>query len=140
MFVAAVVGIFCGVFASLTLWTARQEYRWRHATIVRGVLIKKGREYHYEYAPKGQPAIVGATYDDRPLSYPDGVVDDSARLEYDPLLPEKMRPHLSRGKARTPAGRILIGGSVGSLFALATLICVFQFFRGLYEKLRGQNP
>jgi len=133
MFVAAFVALFCGLFASLTLITARQEYRWRHATIVRGVLIKKGRDYHYEYRPKGEPAIVGASYDDRASSYPDGVVDDWARLEYDPLLPEKLRPHLSKGKAPTPAGRILLGVSVGSVFTLVTLICVYQFFRGLYD-------
>src|SRR4051794_1028362 len=91
MVLAAVIGLFFGAFAFGSWHTATQEYRWRNATAVRGVLVKKGSDYHYEYRPPNQPAIVGQSLTDQSHDGPDGVVDDWVRLEYDANIPEHLR-------------------------------------------------
>jgi hypothetical protein len=71
MVVAAVCLLFFGAFAAGALNTARQEWRWRDGEQVRGVLIKQGRWYHYEFTPvKGEPPIVGAKFYQKTSSEP----------------------------------------------------------------------
>lgn len=134
---AVLLGLFFGGIAFGSLHTAVQEYRWRDATEVHGVLVKQGKKVHYEYRQKGKPAVVAAAFDDdRYTSEPDGVVDDWARVEYSPTLPEKLRPHRTRGRPESNYTHFLITLSVGSLLSIVTLICVGQFVRGAVERAR----
>ena len=96
MIVSAVLALFFGAFAAGSLHSAKQDYRWRNAAVVRGVMVRHGDDYHYEYRPPGKPVVAGQSLGDQGSSKPDGVVDDWARLEYDPSLPEHLRPHRSK--------------------------------------------
>jgi hypothetical protein len=132
------LGLFFAAFAAGSLHSARQEYRWRNATVVRGVLVKKGTDYHYEYRPAGHPVVIGPDIGDQGSSEPDGVVDDWARLEYDPELPEQLRRHLSKGRASTNYGQFLITATAGAVFSAAVLGCLWAFLRALYDKRHPQ--
>jgi hypothetical protein len=139
MLVTAVLGLFFGAFAFGSLHTARQEYHWREASIVRGVLVKQGAAFHYEYRPKQQPPVIGAPFHDDSLTGQDGVVDDWVDLEYDARLPEKIRLHDSGHNLRTIYQRFLFTTSVGSVFAVAVAICLWKFLRAWYDKLHANN-
>ena len=131
---SVLLGLFFAGFAAGSLHTARQEYRWRNAIVVRGVLVKKGSSDHYEYRPAGKPAVVGPSFEDESSDRPDGVIDDWARLEYDAELPEKLRRHLSKGRAATNYRQFLITASAGTVFALAVLACLWAFLKAAYDK------
>lgn len=131
---AVLLGLFFAGFAFGSFHTARQEYRWRNATVVRGVLVKQGSTYHYEYRPTGKPAVIGPNLDDQSSNQPDGVIDDWARLEYDPQLPEQLRRHLSKGRAATNYGQFLITACAGTAFSIAVLGCVGVFLKAWYDK------
>lgn len=134
MALSVLLGLFFAGFATGSLLTARQEYRWRNATAVRGVLIRKGSSYHYEYTPAGKAAVIGPDIGDQRSSQPDGIVDDWARLDYDPQLPEHLRRHFSKGRAATNYRHFLITAAAGVAFALAFLRCVWAFLQALYDK------
>lgn len=138
MIVAIVLGLFFGGFAFGSLHSARQEYRWRNATTVHGVLVKHGSKYHYEYRPKGQPPVVGASIGDQHSDQPDGVIDDWVDVDYDPHLPELLRRHYSKGRAATNYGQFLITVSAGALFSLAVLLCLWKFLRA-WSDLRRRD-
>ena len=131
---AVLLGLFFGGFAAGSLHTAKQDYRWRDAFVVRGVLVKKGSLYHYEYARPGEATVIGPTFTDDSSNKPDGIVDDWVRLEYDPKLPEHLRPHLSKGRAGSNYAQFAIELVAGSIFAAASASCVWVFLRALYDK------
>jgi hypothetical protein len=128
------IALFFAAFAYGSLHSAGKEYRWRHATEVHGVLVKQGDRYHYEYRPKGQPAVSGPQLGDQSSGKPDGVVDDWVNVDYDPNLPEQLRRHYSRGHAATNYRQFLITASAGTAFAIASLLCVVAFFRAWSDK------
>jgi hypothetical protein len=136
MIVAAFMLLFFGGIGAGSLNTARQEWRWRDGEQVRGVLVKHGRWYHYEYAPKDGPRVIGATFyrSGSSAAIPDGIADDWVALQYDPRQPEKLRPYAMRGTARSGLGRFLITGSVGALFALVALVALWKFLHAWYDK------
>jgi len=136
MTLSILLALFFGGFAWGSLHTASQDYRWRNATVVRGALIKKGTSYHYAYTPPGGASVVGPELGDQYSNEPDGVVDDWARLEYDPALPEHLRRHYSKGRASTNYKQSVITGSAGAAFLVACGVCVIVFLRALAEKLR----
>jgi hypothetical protein len=136
---SALLGLFFAGFAFGSLHTAKQEYRWRNATVVRGVLVKKGSTYHYEYRPASKPAVIGMNLGDQSSNLPDGVVDDWARLEYDPKLPEQLRRHQSKGRAPTNYGQFLITATAGGGFAIAVLGCVWAFLKAWYDKTHASE-
>lgn len=140
MIVSAVLALFFGAFAFGSLHTARREHHWQDAAIVRGVLVKQGSALHYEYRPPQQAAIVGATFQDDSISGSDGVVDDWVDLEYDARLPEKIRRHNSAHNFRTIRQRFVFAASVGSVFAVAVLLCLWSFARAFYDKTHGADP
>ena len=138
MIVSAFLALFFGGFAAGSYFTARTAYRWRNAEFVRGVLVKQGTSYHYEYRPKGQPVVTGAPFTDAASSKPDGVIDDWARLEYDPNLPEKLRPHTSKGKPSTNMQYFWMTASAAVIFGLAAMLAIVSFLRAMIE-LAGGN-
>jgi hypothetical protein len=134
MALAVLLGLFFGGFAAGSLHTASQEYRWRNATAVHGVLVKKGSAYHYEYRRPGRTAVIGPNLGDQYSSKPDGVVDDWVPVDYDPKLPEQLRRHLSKGRASTNYGQFLITASAGAAFGVLFLFCVVAFLKAWYDK------
>ena len=134
MALAVILGLFFGGFAAGSLHTARQDYRWRNATEVHGVLVKQGSRYHYEYRGAGKAAILGPELGDQWSNDPDGVVDDWVPLDYDSQLPEHLRRHLTKGRAATNYKHSMITAAAGVTFLLAFLACVWAFFRALYDK------
>ncbi|PYQ29959.1 MAG: hypothetical protein DMF56_09540 [Acidobacteria bacterium] len=128
------VALFFAGFAFGSLHSAARDYRWRNASEVHGVLVKQGNRYHYEYRPKGQPAVSGPQLRDESSSKPDGVVDDWVPVDYDPRLPEQLRRHYSKGRASTNYGQFLITASAGTAFAIASLLCVVAFLRAWSDK------
>jgi hypothetical protein len=134
MFLAALLGLFFSAFAIGSLHTARREYHWRNASIVRGVLVKQGADLHYEYRPPLQASVSGPTFHDDSVTGNDGVVDDWVDLQYDRQLPEKVRRDNSAHNLRTAHQRFLFTASVGSVFALAVAICFWKFLQAWYDK------
>jgi hypothetical protein len=139
MTIAAVLFLFFGGIAAGSLNTAHHAWRWRDAQFVRGVLVKQGTAHHFEYTPPGQPRVAGPTFRDDSTDQPDGIVDDHASLEYDPNLPEKLRPHTSKGKPSTNRKYFVMTASAGAGFGLAALIALWSFFRALYDKLHPET-
>ena len=135
MIVSAFLTLFFGGFAFGSLHTARQDYRWRNASEVHGVLIKQGSAFHYEYRPPAKAAVIGPTFYDRSSSQKDGMVNDWARLEYDPALPEQLRQHFTRSRLSTNFRNFLFTLSFGCVFLFAALLALWNFFRALYDKL-----
>lgn len=135
---SVLLGLFFASFAAGSLHTATEEFRWRNAVIVRGVLIKRGTRYHYEYTPAGGATVIGPDIGDQWTSKPDGVIDDWIRLEYDPQLPQRLRAHLTKGRAESNYKQSAITAATGSVFILAALACVWTFLRALHEK-RGMR-
>jgi hypothetical protein len=137
MLIAAVLALFFGGFTAGSLYTASQDYHWRNATEVHGVLVKNGTNYHYEYRAAGKPAVVGPALKDVSSDKPDGVVDDWVPVDYDPNLAEHLRRHRSKGRASTNFRQLLITATAGAAFGVATLLCVAAFFRALSDKRRA---
>ena len=140
MIVSAFLALFFGGIAAGSLTTASTAYRWRNAEFVHGVLVKQGTNYHYEYRPKGQPAVVGASFIDQPSSKPDGVVEDFASLEYDPSQPEKLRHHTSRGKPSTNMQHFWMTAFFGTLFGIAALIAIVSFLGATIAVMKKGEP
>lgn len=136
MVVSAVLALFFGGFAFGSLHTARQEYRWRNATAVRGVLVKSGSDYHYEYRPKDAAAVAGPRLSDQSSDKPDGVIDDWVRLDYDPNLPEHLRRRFTKGRVSSNYEQSLITGGAGLLFSVLVLACVWSFLKATYAKFQ----
>ncbi len=134
MFLSVLLGLFFAGFAFGSLHTALQEYRWRNALVVRGVLVKRGSQFHYEYRPPGNATVSGPNLTDQSSGKPNGIIDDRARLEYDPAQREKLRRHVSRGRASTNYGQFLITASAGAVFSVLVLICVWFLLRAWYDK------
>ena len=134
---SALLALFFGGFAFGSFHTARQEYRWRNATEVHGVLVRSGSDYHYEYRPRGKPAVIGPRLPDQYSDEPDGVVDEWVPVDYDPAVPEQLRKHLSKGRAATNYRPFLITASVGGVFSLAFLVCVGSFLRADHDRRAG---
>jgi hypothetical protein len=139
MLIAAVLALFFGGFAAGSLYTASQEYHWRNATEVHGVLVKNGTDYRYEYRPAGKPAVRGPALNGVSSDKPDGVVDDWVPVDYDPNVPEQLRRHRSKGRASTNFRQFLITAGAGAVFGGATLLCVGAFMRAWRDK-RGLIP
>jgi hypothetical protein len=137
MALSVLLGLFFAGFAAGSLHSARQEYRWRNATAVRGVLVRKGPEYHYEYRVAGQPAVAGPSLTGESSDKPDGVIDDWIRLDYDPGLPEHLRRRLTKGRSESNDRHFLFTASVGAAFSAAVLACLWTFLRALHDK---RNP
>lgn len=140
MTIAAILTLFFGGIAAGSLNTARQAFYWRDASFVHGVLIKQGTSYHYEYRPKGEPAVVGASFVGERSNAPDGIINDSVRLEYDPNVPEKLRQRFSRGKPSTNFRHFLLTASAGTLFGAVALLSTLSFFHALYDKRKARAP
>ena len=134
MTIALALALFFGGFAAGSLHSARQDYRWRNATVVRGMLVKNGTQLHYEYHPPGKPVVTGSAFRDDSVSQPDGIVDDWVRLEYDAGLAEPLRRHLSKGRADSNYAQFRIELIAGSIFALVCAGCLFAFGRAWYDK------
>jgi len=135
MTVAAVLALFFSAFAIGSLHTARQEYHWRNASVVHGVLVKQGPDLHYEYRRPAQASVIGPTFhDDSITATNDGVVNDWVDLQYDNQLPEKLRRDNSAHNFRTALQRFLFTASVGSIFALAVALCLWKFLQAWYDK------
>jgi hypothetical protein len=139
MVVSVVLALFFGGFAWGSLHSARQDYRWRNAEVVRGVLVKNGSRYHYEYRPPGKAPVVGASFTDDLPYEADGVVDDWVRLEYDPALSDPLRRHLSKGRASSNYKQFVIEASAGSVFAAAVAGCLLAFLRAWHDKRRAAH-
>jgi hypothetical protein len=137
MALSVLLGLFFAGFAAGSLHTASQEYRWRHATAVHGVLVKNGSEYHYEYRATGQPAVAGPSLTGESSDKPDGVIDDWIRLDYDPALPEHLRRRQTKGRSESNYRHFHFTASVGAVFSAAVLACVLAFFKALHDK---RNP
>ncbi|HUR83014.1 MAG TPA: hypothetical protein VM733_19805 [Thermoanaerobaculia bacterium] len=133
MVFAALIASFFGAFAAASIHSAKQEYRWRNATPVHGVLVKNGSAYHYEYRPKGEPAVVGPLVSGESSDKPDGVVDDWARLDYDPNLPELFRRRSGRGRAATNYGQFKFAAGAGAVFSLIVLAAIWSFLKAAYD-------
>jgi hypothetical protein len=134
MVFATLLALFFGALAGGSLHSAAQEYRWRNATVVRGVLVKAASQYHYEYRPPNQPAVIGQPLGDQSYAKSDGVVDDWARLDYDPNLPERLRRHFSRGRASTNYRQFLVTLGAGTVFEIAVLLCIVAFLRAWHDE------
>lgn len=137
MTIAALLALFFGGMAAGSLRTTQQTYKWRNATIVRGVLVKHGSRFHYEYRPKGLPIVASEAFQGASSGERDGVVNNSVRLEYDPQLPERLRQHLTKGRPESPQKYMMVTGITGAVFGVIALVCLWQFGRGWYE-LREQ--
>lgn len=140
MLVSVVLALFFGGFATGSLLSARQDYRWRNAQAVRGVLVKSGARYHYEYRQPGKAPVIGASFAEDLPPAPDGVVDDWVRLDYDPALPEQFRRRFSKGRADSNYTQFLIEAGAGSGFAAAVAGCLLAFLRAWYDKRRAASP
>ena len=140
MVVSVVLALFFGGFAWGSLHSARQDYRWRNAQAVRGVLVKSGSRYHYEYRPPGKAPVIGASFAEDLPQRPDGVVDDWVRLDYDPALSEQLRRRFSKGRADSNYTQFLIEVSAGSVFATAVAGCLLSFLRAWHDKRRAASP
>jgi hypothetical protein len=140
MVVSVVLALFFGGFAWGSLHSARRDYRWRNAQAVRGVEVKNGSRYHYEYRPPGKAPVIGSSFAEDFDQKPDGVVDDWVRLDYDPALPDPLRRRFSKGRADSNYTQFLIEVSAGSVFAAAVAGCLFAFLRAWYDKRRATSP
>jgi hypothetical protein len=131
---SALLGLFFAAFAFGSLHTAKQEYRWRNASEVHGVLVRSGSGDHYEYRPRGAPAVLGPRLPDQFSNEPDGVIDDWVPLDYDPAVPEHLRKHLSKGRAATNYRQFLITAGAGAAFSFAVFVCIAVFLRANQER------
>ena len=134
MVLATLLGLFFGALASGSLNTAMQEYRWRNAIAVHGVLVKAGSSYHYEYRAPNKPAVIGGPVKGESYTQPNAVVDDRARLDYDANVPEQLRRHFSKGRASTNYRHFLITLGAGTVFTIAALFCVLAFLKAWHDE------